>query len=307
MRLLRRHVATFLVVIIVIAGSFVIWKNSDYKARSFLLELEQGNLVSTDGVSLVLCGPPSAKHYLPKAREAQVDLYQAYVSNLRKATLRLQLAYLLLLDNSDNYLEYADLHLREMPVEEIRLWVGLLDDEVFPKQYLDNLYKLLHKSQAECAVVTVGKRYLKNKQYQEAVDCLMTLTDRETAWGASARSAIDGLPVSKCELLLPYLNLSSISWKGVFVAGVLARSPEQRKVAVKYLMHALDSKDRDVVEAAVRELVYSSGEDLLIEEFESYWDSPSEHVWDTLVRKLRDRMASGPIRDGYPFRSKNSD
>ena len=224
--------------------------------RELLEGLEASPIFLTDGMSVVALGPRAARLKGADAEKQGIDLYGAYKRNLSKSQLRLSLAYLLLMQQSAAYLDYAIANRRELAeAGEFVLWAYVLEDahSMLTEDSRMKILEVLEGVGAPYALFSVAKYHLVTGDEATAIREMLDLLVSRTAWDVRAYEELNKMPAARrSRLLLPYLDSESL--RGVSAAALLARIPDERQQAIRYLESVKTSKDQALVVAAAKAL-----------------------------------------------------
>ena len=221
-----------------------------------LADLRESPIIRTDGRSVFATAPGSVKIWASEARRSGVDLMAAYKSNVDDPSVRSGLAYLLLLSENLEYVEYVSAHLQEMSDDrEVRVWVYVLDRyESISADYKRKLVSELSKVDKPMAQLCIGRVNVSQGQYDIAASkALRVFASGNMTWDVQAFQLLMAIPPApRLKILQPYLE--TVTSLGVDVAVVLGEEAEHKERAISYLKRAAASSDQNVARKANRTL-----------------------------------------------------
>lgn len=217
----------------------------------FLKELDDQALITVlgDGVGVFVDDLVVSRAYAKATKERGVDPMAAYKLI---SEVQIKAAYVLLLQESKEYLAYADKHIEKLLAgHEFLAWISLINRENngISDRYREAMMGILKKVDAPQPQTTVARDMIKKGDLKNAIAKLLSIhvPAREwTIWVEKAFGEMD--KTEKFTLLLPYLDSQSI--QGVRAAVILADESEYRERAIKYLNAMKKSDDPQLKEAA---------------------------------------------------------
>ena len=221
----------------------------------FLRELSEQFLITTDGMSVARMGSAGVSQYAKAIRERGIDSMEVYKLI---AELQINVAYLLLLQQSWEYLEYAEKNVERLLAEhELLIWTVVIrdDNDVVSERYREAMMSILKKVDTPYAQITVARDMAKKGNSKTAIAKFISILVADAgAWDFVVYKAFDDIPeAEKFSLLLPYLDSKSV--QGAYAAVVLSEKSEYRDKAIEYLNAMKESDDPQLGKAAKRALV----------------------------------------------------
>lgn len=164
----------------VLAGVFCWWGCVAWRRIRFLHDLELVHF-STSLIGM----PHVAKERAARqrAKELHIDLFAAYRRNLGKGR-RCDLAWLLISDESPDYIEYAKTNIHSFLWPEVRIWVHRRVDETLSEDYRRNLLELILASPTSEAKLAAGRYHRARGQIAEAEDAYCAAMKNGLFWDA---------------------------------------------------------------------------------------------------------------------------
>ena len=144
------------------------------------------------GFSTSMIGTPHAEHELAahqREKELGVDLFAAYENNLESG-VRLHLAWMLITNESTEYVQFARQNVDSIPWPEVRIWVDRRNQESLSPDYREKLLNLILASPTSEAKLAAARWYRKQGKITESVKCFIRSGTKR--WGFKGRG--DRLP-----------------------------------------------------------------------------------------------------------------
>jgi hypothetical protein len=240
-----KHIVCFLqtLCIVVIAGGCTHKEASEHE---FLRRVR--TLVIINGNSIATLG--GVEPYVHEAAAKGIDLFGSYKDNTGDNGLRLSMAYLLLGQESEPYVEYAEGHVRELITShEFLLWAHVLTEADLGHRlsaaYRHKLALVLQGVDTPYAKVCVARIMAAEGANVGAVHRLLDVMAGRNPWRGDAWRALEQVSEPhRTAALLPYLKNPSA--RGAYAAAMLASVPQYRSEALKYLEDLKKSQDPDV-------------------------------------------------------------
>lgn len=234
-----------LLVVLVVIGTY---KVAGPHAR-FLRNLEKSPLLQTNGTSGWYNGPAVVRQISKKIGAKGYDLLADYKRNLGNEPVRLSLAYLLLMQESDGFLDYygsIDKIQELSQSKEHAVWSLVLEDDggYVSLAYCRRMAAIMKLIDQVGSRHALAKFYLRTGKESEGVEILLDLFGEEVFW----LPVFEQLPPARrTELLLPMLETKSA--RGAAAATVLAEMEEHREHALEYLASLKDETDPAICRA----------------------------------------------------------
>lgn len=177
----RRRRLLVSVPLLAIFASVIGWyAHSEYRKAQFLSDL---HLV---GFSTSMLASPRAEQEPAahqRAEDLGIDLIAAYQNNL-ESVLRFQLAWMLITNESTEYLQFASQHVDSVPWPEVRIWVVRRNEESLAPEYRKRLLALVLASPTSEAKLASARWYRKQGKIAESEDAYHAAMTNGLFWDA---------------------------------------------------------------------------------------------------------------------------
>lgn len=172
-----------LAAVLTVVAVILVWRTYvQYRQLEFLDNL---HLV---GFSTSMIGAPAADQEPlahQRAKELGIDLFAAYRDNLEPdSSVRFQVAWMLITNESPEYMEFAEQHVAAIPWPEVRVWKIRRGQESLSPAYREKLLQLILSSPTSEARLAAGKWYHEAGKFAESEDAYLAAMKNGLFWDA---------------------------------------------------------------------------------------------------------------------------
>ena len=227
-----------------------------YKRGQFVNRL---HLVDFSTSLLSGAGPEEEQRARDEAAALGIDLCDVYEESHLLGTPRLDLAWLLISEESPEYLASASRHIKDIHWPEVRIWIHRQSDDSLSLACRAKLHELILRSPTTEGRLSAGRWYLRQGRKQQAESAFLDVLQQ----GPS------------------FVSLDA--------AMALADSPRYRETAIEHLLSTVKSPYFAVENLAARRLgSLLNKTDAITPVVRSYELSPTPRNREALVKKLEE-------------------
>jgi len=222
--------------------------------RKLLSALEQGAIFRIIDNGVAALGPRAAHAWAVEAKDSGLDLFSLYLASREDRPKRKQIAYLLLVLRSREYVAFAASHIDELDKgHEFRVWSFLLIDlsHRLPAAYVQDLLAVMAKVNRPYAALTVARNTIAGGDVKEAVEQILDVYADSPLWSVDAYDLMKTLPTeTRIALLLDYMEGSAA--RAVAAASLLSDEQDHKARAIDRLRELMTGADDHVSQLARR-------------------------------------------------------
>jgi hypothetical protein len=219
----------------------------------------------TDGTSTVtLGGPADIRRWATEWQQRGVDLFKLYLEKKGEESIRLSLAYFLVMTESRDYLDWGNNHREELTAHhEFMVWAHVLRHEeakLVSASYREAMTNVLADLALPYARLAVAVEKMRRGETEAAVPLLLDLMS-DPVWDFKAVEMFKQLDRADLErYVTPYLESESIRSVGAAELPVNVPSmAHMRPRAIQHLRRLARSHNKEIAEAAAQVLEVEYG------------------------------------------------
>ena len=249
----RASLPLFAMLIIVLAMGLPGCKGRTTPEADLVESLDGDPLIIVEGCVSAGFAEEAILTHIQAIRADGVDLFKAYQLSRGRENARISLAYMLVLDEDDDYMALVEsVRPESIPDKEFQVWAVVLMDE---KQWIGPHYRrrmidILEGVDLPRAEIVVGEHRIAVGDVDKGIAGLLHVCYPIDAWSSAAYNAINKAPeLPRKEALKPYLANDDV--RAVAAAYALLYVAECHSLAMDRLEELARSNAPEVSEYAV--------------------------------------------------------